>query len=982
MRVALRTLVWVLFASVAQVVYAQPATTTRTATDANGYTYQYVQGDPLQARVYTLPNGLTVYISVNREEPKFYAAIAVRAGSKHDPSTNTGLAHYLEHMLFKGTNRLGTVNYEAERAHIKLIYELYDQYNQTTDEDQRRRLYAQIDSVSQIAAQYAVANEYDKLVGQMGCEGTNAFTSFEQTVYINNVPSHQLERWVRLEAERFREPVMRLFHTELETVYEEKNISLDDLDDQLSELMLDRLFPNHNYGQQTTIGTIDHLKNPSLTAIEAYFRRYYVPNNMCISLAGDINPDQAIKLIAQHFGTMQRGNVEAYTFTPEPPLQGPYRLSVTGPEAESVSIAYRLPGNSDPDAELFELVDYILSNGYAGLIDLNLNQAQRVQTATSSHWGLNDYGILYLMARPLEGQTLEQAEGLLLEQVEKLRSGNFDPALLQAVIRNFRIQQIRGYQSNNSRAFQMAFAYTGFEDWAKVVARLDRLAQVTPQDIQRVASKYLVMQNAVVGYKRNGERQQVVKVQKPEITPVNINRDTTSRFATELMRVPANEIQPMFLNFSQELKRSTINPNVTFVYKNNPTNPLFSLYYVFDFGTWHDPELAFAINEYLQLLGTDSLTADELKFKMYQLGCSFGVRASADQCYVYLNGIQETYAESVALFEKWLSNLKGNSEALNVLVEKVLKERKDAKLNKRSILFGGLQNYALFGPRNPFNDVIPEQRLRTMNADSLALRLRGLINYPHEVFYYGPATEQNASAVVKRYRPQNQRVQALPPIRRYAYQPQTTNRVLFVHYDMVQAELLWVGIGDSFRVQNQPVINLFNEYFDGSMGGIVFQEIRESQALAYSAWADYANPQRLEFPHLFRAYVGTQADKLPDALNRMNGLLTQFISSDNSLSQARAALRQQIASERILRENVYFTQRSLARLGLREEMRPAIYEGAKRLSMQDIRRFFDNQIKNRKWTLCVIGDRSRIDMEALKRFGPVQEVSLEQIFGY
>jgi len=269
-----------------------------------------------------------------------------------------------------------------------------------------------------------------------------------------------------------------------------------------------------------------------------------------------------------------------------------------------------------------------------------------------------------------------------------------------------------------------------------------------------------------------------------------------------------------------------------------------------------------------------------------------------------------------------------------------------------------------------------------LNPDSLATRLRSLVNYPHEMFYYGPETKDKITAVMKRFRPQNQRFVALPPIRRYTYQPQTANTVMFVHYDMVQAEMLWLGVADSFRAQNQPVAQLFNEYFDGSMGGIVFQEIRESQALAYSAWADYANPSRIEFPHLFRAYVGTQADKLPDALTRMNGLLTNFITSDNSLTQARGALRQQIASERILREQVYFTQRSLARLGLREEIRPAIYEGAQRLNMQDIRNFYDSQVKNRKWTLYVIGDRNRVDLNALRQFGPVQEVTLEQIFGY
>ena len=275
--------------------------------------YRTVENDPTKTRIYTLDNGLKVYLYVNKEAPRLYTSIAVRAGSKNDPATATGLAHYLEHMLFKGTDKYGTLNYEAEAPLLDKIDSLYEMYRGTTDETERTTLYAKIDSVSQVASTYAIANEYDKMVSEMGAKGTNAYTSQEETVYINDIPTNQLEKWITLEAERFRNPQLRLFHTELEAVYEEKNRSLDNDRGIAFETMMSNLFPNHQYGQQTTIGTVDHLKNPSLTEIKKYFNTNYVPNNMAICLAGDIDPDKAIQLIKEHWGKFERKEVPHFT---------------------------------------------------------------------------------------------------------------------------------------------------------------------------------------------------------------------------------------------------------------------------------------------------------------------------------------------------------------------------------------------------------------------------------------------------------------------------------------------------------------------------------------------------------------------------------------------------------------------------------------------------------------------------------------------
>ena len=266
--------------------------------------YEEVKGDPLKARIYTLDNGLKVYLTSYADAPRVQTGIAVRAGSKNDPADATGLAHYLEHMLFKGTDVFGSLDFAKEAPMLERIEALYEEYRsyEMTDTTNRDRIWSQIDSISGEAAKYAIANEYDKMVTGLGAKGTNAYTSFEKTVYINDIPSNQIEKWLKLEAERFRYPVFRLFHTELEAVYEEKNISLDNDGRKLFQSLMDGLFPNHQYGQQTTIGTIEHLKNPSLTEIRKYFNKYYVPNNMAICLSGDFDYDNTIALINKYWG--------------------------------------------------------------------------------------------------------------------------------------------------------------------------------------------------------------------------------------------------------------------------------------------------------------------------------------------------------------------------------------------------------------------------------------------------------------------------------------------------------------------------------------------------------------------------------------------------------------------------------------------------------------------------------------------------------
>ncbi|WP_431292250.1 M16 family metallopeptidase [Pedobacter sp. P26] len=217
----------------------------KTAT-SGGYTYKYVSNDPTQSRFYTLKNGLTVVLSQNTKAPVVEFRLAVRAGSNTDPNNATGLAHYLEHLLFKGTDKFGTLNYAKEKPLLDSIEILYEQYRHTTDPLKRKAIYTKIDQVSGEASNYSIAGEYGKMMKSIGGKSSNAHTWNEETVYDEDFASNAIDQFLALQAERFRNPVFRLFHTELEAVYEEKNRGLDDDDRKIEEQTAAKLFPTHN----------------------------------------------------------------------------------------------------------------------------------------------------------------------------------------------------------------------------------------------------------------------------------------------------------------------------------------------------------------------------------------------------------------------------------------------------------------------------------------------------------------------------------------------------------------------------------------------------------------------------------------------------------------------------------------------------------------------------------------------------------------
>ena len=949
---------------------------------AQKYDYKTYPNDPLGVREYTLGNGLKVFLSVYKDAPRIQTYIAVRAGSKNDPAETTGLAHYLEHMLFKGSQQLGTTDWERERVEIAKLEALYEVYRQTTDSAERAAIYHQIDSISYAASKIAIANEYDKAMTAIGSTGTNAFTSNDFTMYVENIPSNQVEQWARVQGDRFPNLVLRLFHTELEAVYEEKNIGMANDGRRVNEVMMEALFPHHPYGTQTTIGTIEHLKNPSMKNIREYHAAYYVPNNMCVAMAGDFNPDEVIRIIDKYMGSWKPGAVPEFHKVAEQPITSPIVRLVNGQDPESLTIAFRIgEGNGSRDALLAEAMEQVLNNGSCGLIDIDLNQQQRCIGAYAGTYTLNDYAAFLLGGRPTQGQSLGQLRDLLLAEVEKVKRGEFDDWVLEASINNMKLGIMKRAESNDSRASQMAYAFVGHRSWGDVCDEISELSKITRQDIIDFASRICKEGSYVIVYKHQDTPDPVMKVSKPAITPIEVSRDNVSPFLASVRAeaAKAKPIKPVFVNFSKDMQKGRTAAGSEVLYVKNTENGTFNLQYRFEFGSCADRNIDMA-SSLVNYLATPQHTAAELKAEFYKLACSWGFSVGSETVTVRLSGLAENMEKAMQLVEEVMAGVQPDEEALASLVERQIKSRTDSKTNQRSA-FGALNRYGIYGAEYVAETNKSDAELRSLTAQQLCDIIHGLFQYKHRVLYYGPLSLKEATAMVNR-------IHKVRPTREVptnkVYQPQAVeeSQVLFVDYDAKNTYVTEYFRGGQFNTGLVPVVNLFNEYFGGSMNAIVFQEMREKRSLAYSASSHYNNSGRRDGWFFNSANVITQNDKLIDALGAYEELFDDMPQAEANFSLSQEALLSRCRTARTTKFGIIGSYLTCERMGWKEPLTRQNFASYGKLTMKDLVGFQQQHIKGQKKCYFILGKESDMDFGALAKFGKVKKLTLDEIFGY
>ena len=945
--------------------------------------FQTVPNDPLETKMYTLPNGLKIFMTVNKDAPRIQTYVAVRVGGKNDPAETTGLAHYFEHLMFKGTEKLGTQDYAAEKPMLDRIEHLFEVYRTTTDSAARAQIYHEIDSVSYQASLIAIPNEYDKAMAAIGADGSNAYTSQDVTCYEEDIPSNQIENWAKIQADRFENPVIRGFHTELETIYEEKNMSLTKDSRKVFEKMLATLYPNHPYGTQTVLGTQEHLKNPSITNVKNYHKTWYVPNNMAICLSGDFDPDEMVDIIEKYFGHLKPNPVlPKLNYTAENPITTPIDVEVLGNEAENIYLAWRTPAIKSDDMPALEVAAEVLSNGKTGLLDVDINLPQLTLGAGAGMYDLADQGAFLLIGEPKPGQTLDQVRELLTAEIAKLRAGEFSESLIQAIVNNEKLAQQRALESNDSRADMYVDAFVNGQEWSEVVERMNNLDKVTKEDVVRVANKYLGPENYVAIYKRQGNDPNELKIAKPALTPIATNRDATSEFLAEILNSKTDPIDPVFVDFEKDLIKLKANNGVEVLYTPNTSNDIFQVTYLFDYGTDQDPLLDVA-SDYFDFLGTPEKTAQQIQDELYSLACNFRLVIGGQRSYIILSGLSENMPQAMALMEDLIANAVVDKDAYDALVERIAQSEDNDKKNQ-SHNFGRLNTYMMRGEHNSTTDAPHSKDLRELDPQKLIDAIRNLNTVDHRVIYYGGMQPDDFIATLNSNHGKG--VKALSPTVKSDKYPLKATDETIVFVAPYPAKQLYMSMfsnnGEKYGAVNEPMRKLYNEYFGSSMNAIVFQEMRESRSLAYSANAYYSFPSYLDLPYYYTATIATQNDKMGDAITAFNEIINDMPESQEAFNLAKESLDARLRTERIIKDDIAWAYINAQDMGENHDTRREVFETLPTLTLDDIVKFQKDNVKGRTYYYCVLGDIEDLDMDVLKKLGKVVVLTPEQIFGY
>ncbi|MBO4249643.1 MAG: insulinase family protein [Paludibacteraceae bacterium] len=946
------------------------------------YPYRTVDGDPLQTRIYTLDNGLTVYLTKNAEKPEIQTMIAVRCGAQNDPLESTGLAHYQEHIMFKGTKSYGTTDYQKEVPNLNAIDSLYEVYGATTDPEERKAIYHLIDSFSYENSKIAIASEFDKLMSGIGATRVNAFTSNEMTCYHEVIPSGELTRWAMIESDRFQNLVIRGFHTELEAVYEEFNM-YSTMDQDKVELAINQLlYPDIPYRQHSVIGTPEDLKNPSLKNIKQFYQTYYRPNNVAVCLSGDFDYDHAIAVIDQYFGNWQPQDVPPFVQPEQADLTAPKDTVVYGKESPEMWLAWKMPNMRHEDYTALEMLSAVMQNGKCGLLDLDIEQKQMMLSVQDYLEGGNDFSTYCLIGSPKENQSLEDVRALLLAEVDKLKKGDFSEDLLKAIIRNEKRNELIGQQNNMNRVYTMMTSFIYGIPYEDVVLDLKKKEALTKEDIVRVANTYLG-DNFVSVFKEHSDKDtNPTKVDKPEITPIEMNRDAQSQFCADLLAMKAEQLKPQFLDFKKDLSVSTLDNGVELLYRQNKENDLAQLNLVIGKGQDQDAKLPFADNM-LEYLGTAELTAEQYQTQLYNLAAEAWMYVGQNETEMGVYGLQETLSDALLLLEDQVLTAQPDAEILKELINDKIKAHNDAKVDQRAC-FSRLMDYGIEGAEAIRQRTLTPEQMKQLNGEDILANMRAILPAVERVEYFGPLSEKEVKQLLQSSRLLAKAdAAARVPAKRVEPQVVTQNEVWLAPYDANNIFLVrYANWDETYTPKDEALIRLFNEYFDGSMGSIVFQEMREARALCYTSGAHYATPSFKGEKNYFYSYILSQNDKLPECIDTFDSICNVLPLSQAAFDNAKTSLLKQIEQRRYVRMAPINSFVYYRNLGWDHDWWEDIYREVKNLTLDDIVAFQKEHIANRTYRCMILGNEQELDMDYLRTRGDIKRLTLEDIFVY
>jgi predicted Zn-dependent peptidase len=919
-------------------------------------------GDTTKTTIHRLSNGMTVYIAPDNKEPTVTAYVAVHAGGSYDPRNSTGLAHYLEHMLFKGTSKLGTADFAKEKPHLDKIAALYDDLRKPGAD--RAKILKDIDTETQAAAAFAIPNEQDQLYSQLGINGVNAFTNSDSTVYIHDVPKNRLEQWAHAEGQRYSDAVFRLFWPELEAVYEEKNRGLDSPERRVNEAFLKGLFPEHGYGWSSVIGEVDHLKSPAYGDMTRYFNRYYTPGNMAILLAGDVD-ESVLPILEKEFAAFKRPAGEA----PDPgrvtQLGKRMELSVNVPSDEGVLLGWPLVSATHPDRLAIELMDLLLLDGRSGILSRDLLITQKVANAGCNPTFQRDAGYYELYADALDGQSHADLEKMLLDLVGKLQRGEFTDQDVSTAILTYEINKQRQLESNGGRVGMLLESFINDEDWGDTVSRIERMRKVTKADIQRVAKQYLNANYLVV--KKVKGQETPPKITKPAITAVKVEQGRRSPFAQSVIDMPVKPIDPVAIVEGKDYTRSKIVTGDLISVKND-RNGLMSVTFDYNYGRIDDKLSCLALDT-LKNTGAGKRTPEETDRALHELGLSIDTSCSKEASSITISGIDRNLDEGMKLLREWLAAPALDDKILAAKVQAALTERTNMVANPR-VIAGAAQAYAQFDKNTEFLVVASNKELKAVKPDQLKKTLKNYLSRKHRTAYFGPREAQQAATAVVLGDGK------LPMRAEHTFKFRKPGSVFVTTQETAQTQVWMMWPLKPSNDNDRAAGSLFSEY----ISPYLFQQVREARGLAYSVFGFYGASGKKADDASVAAYVGTQSDKTHDAMDAVMEALKQPFD-DARLALAKKTIEEGHRVDRIPPRAIANVVYNWEDQGLKTDPRADRTKRTLALDKAALEKWTKAAFAG-KTTVSVVGDKKKLDDAKLKKLGAVTEVPKEKLFGY
>ena len=580
---------------------------------------------------------------------------------------------------------------------------------------------------------------------------------------------------------------------------------------------------------------------------------------------------------------------------------------------------------------------------------------------------------------PKQGQTLDEVKDLLLKQIDIFKSGKWDEKLLTAAINNLKLDEMKGLESNENRAMSIISAYLAHQDWQDAVNETEEMSKITKQELIDFANRIFKDNNYVVIYKRQGEPKDVKKVEKPAITPVFMNRDVESPFLTEVKNMKVKEIEPVFVN--KDLQKGKLKNGTEVLYVENKQNGRFQLVFRYDFGYRYN-KMASLCDYATEYLESTNRSLAQIKREMYDIACDYSISVGGGEySTIRIEGLTENMEKALNIVEDIINNPKISNEAIENVKLDILKSRNDAKANQNRI-FQRLVSYGNFG-KEGLKFTLSNDEINSLSADMVTKTLKQMTEQKQTILFYGNKKMNDVIKLIDKMHKVSNKKSMLIKQKGYDYLPTEENKVLFVNYNAKQSLCRQLTtIDEVFSNELTPRVDLYNEYFGGSMNSIVFQEIREKRSLAYTAAAYFVTPSEKEYHYMNMSHIGTQNDKLIDALNAFTDLFENMPVSQQNFDIAKQSLISSYRTYRTSKMGIINSYLYTKKMELENGWQEKEYNAIKSLTLNDVLDFNKKYIKGKKRTIVVLGNEDEVDMEGLKVFGNVSKLSLEQIFGY